>query len=226
MERAGMGAAARRAADRVTGRQLGTVALLCLLGVACRAPTMLAPATPSTPGWAVRALVLGRVQVSINGRPVRVGPQGRGARIRGSGYDQAAPVLAEGSLTMLVFRSTQGGGEFRFDVPDDTGGLEVLLPPGRYEIRLRYDDWLLGTPVVLDAPAAGERYYVGTLRADLFRRRSLRGWWARAFGGSVPQRDNDFAITDDWEWARQHLGAFSAQPASVQKRLMTVGSSR
>ncbi len=235
MECVGIGAAPpRRAAWRgargsdreAKWRRLGTVALICLLGAACRAPTMLAPATPSTPGAALRALVLGRVQISINGRPVRVGPQGRGARIRSSGYDQAAPVYAEGSLTMLVFRNTQGGEEFGFDVPDDKGGFEVLLPPGRYEIRLRYDDWLSGTPVVLDAPAAGERYYVGTLHADLLRRRSVRGWWARAFGGAIPQRDSDFSVTDEWEWARENLGAFSAEPVRVQKRLMDVAQAR
>jgi hypothetical protein len=201
-------------------------ALLGLLGAACHAPTMLAPATPGTPGASLRALVLGRVQISINGRPVRVGPEGRGARIRSSGWDQAAPVYAEDSLTMLVFRNTLTGAQFGFDVPDDTGGFEVLLPPGQYAIRLRYDDWLSDTPAILDAPVAGERYYVGTLRADLFRRRSLRGWWARAFGGAVPRQDSDFSVTDDWDWARANLAALSAEPLRVERRLMRVAQAR
>lgn len=212
---------------RVTNRRrLLSVVLLCLLGAACRAPTMLAPATPTTPGVSLRALVLGRIQISINGRPVRVGPEGRGARIRDSGYGKPAPVYAEDALTMLVFRDVHSGDEFGFDVPDDTGGFEVLLPPGRYAIRLRYDDWLSETPALFDAPVAGDQYYVGTLRADLFRRRSIRGWWARAFGGAVPRKDSDFAVTDEWEWARANLDAFSARPLRAQKRLMDVGQSR
>ena len=225
----------RASAYRHTQRRLGVVAaFLCLLAAACRPPTMLAPATPAAPGASQRALVAGRIQLSIKGRPVRVGPEGRGARVRASGLDQPRPGSAAGldqprpgltadALTMIVFRNVHGGDEFGLDVPDDTGGFEVLLPPGQYAIRLRYEDWLLETPAILDAPAAGAHYYVGTLRVDLFRRSSIRGWWARAFGGSVPRNVSDFAVTDDEEWARGHLRAFSVEPPYVQTRLMSVG---
>jgi hypothetical protein len=227
MEPAGIAAHAWRTTGR--GRGLSnwhrcrpeTIAALCLLAAACRPPTMVAPATPNAPGAAQRALVLGRVQMAINGRPVRVA-EGRGTPPRGSAGDQAAPKYAETALTMLVFRNLESRDEFAFDVPDDSGGFEVLLPPGRYSIRLRYEDWLSATPAMFDAAAAGESYYVGTLRADLFRRRSLRGWWARAFGGTIPRDDSDFAVTDEWEWARANLGAFSSQPTRVRKRLMSV----
>jgi hypothetical protein len=188
---------------------------------------MLVPATPSSPGASVHALVLGRIQVSVGGRPVRVGAGvgGAGASVSPSSWSQGTSRSVADSLTMLVFRDLRSGEEFGFEIPDETGRFELLLPPGEYTIRLRYEEWLSETPVTFEAPEAGAQYYIGTLHADLFRGRSLRGWWARVFGGNVPATDSHFAVIDDWQWARAHLRAFEAPQPRVQKQLMTLQGS-
>jgi len=170
---------------------------------------------------------MGRIQVYIGGKPVRFGRQRYGADGREPQWPGTTPwdeppagLLGEESLTMVVFRSLKGDEEFAFEVEDESGRFEVLLPPGQYAIKLRCGKWLAETPAQFDAPEQGRQYYVGTLRVDLFRRRSPWGWFVRFFGGTLPRGDTGFAVADEWEWARANLRSFAEVPAGIEKRLM------
>jgi hypothetical protein len=184
----------------------------------CRPPTVVTTASPSSPGASVYALVLGRVQVSIAGQPARVGPQAwRSARAYADGITVEAE---EDALTALIFEGSRGGDRFAYEIEDETGRIEVLLPPGRYRVTLRYDKWWSKTPATLDVPEGGVSYYVGTLYVGLFRERSLRGVWVRAVGGTVPRADTSFAIADEWDWAQANLRGLAGGRATPDKRLM------
>jgi len=206
--------------------QLAFVALL-VGSLGCRAPTVIPSATPGAPGASLRALVIGRIQVYIGGKPVRFGRQRYGADGRGLEWPGTTPwdeppvgLLGEETLTMVVFRSLKGDEKFAFEVEDESGRFEVLLPPGRYAIQLRCGKWLAETPAQFDAPEQGRQYYVGTLQVDLFRQRSPLGWFVRFFGGTLPRGDTGFAVADEWEWARANLRSFAEGPAGIEKRLM------
>lgn len=194
---------------------------------------MIPSATASSPGASRRALVLGRIQVFLSGRPASVGPAALEARVGGSewgggpGGEQPAPLRGgERAAVAITFRHLRTGERFTYEVEDDSGRFEILLPPGRYAIKLRYDEWLSDTPALLDAPEPGQHYYVGTLQADLFRRRSLRGSWARIFGGAVPGGDSHFNVLDEWEWGKVNLRSLAAEPIVVQRRLMSLEATR
>jgi hypothetical protein len=163
--------------------------------------------------------VLGRVQVSIAGQPARVGPRAWSAG--GRAYGDGVTVEAEeDALTALIFEGRRSGDRFFYEVEDETGRIEVLLPPGRYGVILRYDKWQSKTPATLDVPDGGVSYYVGTLHVGLFRERSLRGVWVRAVGGTVPRADTSFAVSDEWDWAQANLRALAGGRTAADKRLM------
>ena len=113
-----------------------------------------------------------------------------------------------------------------FDVDDETGRFEVMLRPGRYRVGLRYYKWFSGTSARFDVPIPRGRYYIGTLRVDLFRRPSLLGRWARLIGGTVPQNDSDFAVVDEWQWAEANLPLLSSGQQTAEKRLMSLEEAR
>lgn len=214
-------------------RSLLAAALLCVSTAGCNPPTIISSATPASPGASHRALVLGRIQVFLSGQPASVGPAAHEARVRGSewtggsGWDEPAPLRGgERAATAITFRNVLTGKRFAYEVEDDSGRFEVLLPPGQYAIKLRYDEWLSDTPARFDAPEAGEPCYVGTLHADLFRRRSFRGSWARIFGGAVPSGDSDFRVRDEWEWAQDNLRFLAAGAVTPQRCLMRLEAVR
>ena len=212
------GAHPGRAAARLAAATFVSVAT-----AACTAPTMLESATPSSPGRSVRALVLGRVQVYVRGQAARVGPAGRPAtRDAGEWGGGAPPVFAPEADTMIVFESLRTGDRYGYELPDDTGGFQVLLPPGRYEIKLRFEKYLVDTPARFEAPEGGQQYYIGTLRAKLFQTDSVLGWRTRIFGGRIPSADSDFRVVDEWDWATDNLRAFSERPVRVEKYLMAL----
>jgi hypothetical protein len=209
-----------------TPLQLALAAFL-VGSLGCSAPTVISSATPGAPGASLRALVVGRIQVYISGTPVRFGHQRYAANGRGREWPGTTPwdeppagLLGEETLTMVIFRSLKNDEKFAFELDDESGRFEVLLPPGRYAIQLRCGKWLAETPARFDAPEQGRQYYVGTLRVDLFQRRSLQGWFVRFFGGTLPRGDTGFAVVDEWEWARANLGSFAEGPVGIEKRLM------
>jgi hypothetical protein len=197
-----------------------------LLGAGgCSRPTMLETATASSPGKSVRALVLGRLQVTVAGQPVRVGPAGPPPQGSAQWEGAEAPLLGEETDTMILFERLRTGELFGYDLPDDTGRFEVLLPPGRYGVKLRYEKYLVATPARFEATEAGQQYYIGTLQAQLFRRGSVLGWRARIFGGNIPSSQRDFRVIDEWDWAKDNLRAFRQRPVRAEKHLMSLRSS-
>jgi hypothetical protein len=148
------------------------------------------------------------------GQAVRVGPE-PGMADDTSGGDR--------TLTTLVFQNSNTSKKFAFDMDNEDGRFEVMLPPGEYGIRLRYHTWLSGTPAHSDVPEAAKRYYVGTLRVDLFRHTSILGFPARVFGGTVPQGDSDFDVLDEWEWTQANLQVPFPVQVTAEKRLMHLG---
>lgn len=200
--------------------------LACTLAhTGCRPPTVVTTASPTSPGVSIYALVLGRVQVSVAGQPARVGPRAWGAGAGPYADGIMAVEAEEDALTALIFEGLRSGDRFAYEIEDETGRIEVLLPPGRYRMTLRYDKWWSNTPVMLSVPEGGVAYYVGTLQVGLFRERSLRGMWVRVFGGTVPRDDTSFTVVDEWEWAQANLRALAGGRTTADKRLMQLEKS-
>ena len=201
------------------------VAPLLLWAAACRPPTVLGTATPSTPGASVHAFVIGRVQVLVAGKPVALGPRVRGGGSGPYAGGMSAVEAEDDALTAVLFEHLRSGDRYVYEIADESGRFEVLLPAGRYGITLRYDKWWSKTPAVFHLAEGGVSYYVGTLRVDLFRDRSARGLWVRTFGGAVPRGDTGFAVVDEWDWARESLDGFRQATTTPEKRLMRLESS-
>lgn len=161
-----------------------------------------------------RALVLGRVQVFRAGQQVRVGPVGHAEESGVSGGDR--------TLAEIRFRNLSTNRSFSYDVTDDEGGFEVFLPPGQYAVTLRYFTWTQATPARFEVDGGG-RYYIGTLRVSLLKRWSMGGMWARTFGGTIPEKDSDFSVVDQWDWAEAHLPMLTSGQVRAEKRLMRLG---
>jgi len=121
---------------------------------------------------------------------------------------------------MLVFHRLDGGGQFAFEVADESGRFEVLLPKGWYRIQLQCGKWIVETPARFNAPQGGSRYYVGTLKVNMFQRRSFFGWFVRFFGGTLRSGDTGFAVVDEWQWAQANLQSLAEGAENVEKRLM------
>ena len=191
------------------------VALAACLG-GCAVPARIPGATSAGLDNPNRALILGRIQVFRAEQQARVGPVGYAEE---SGLDGGERTLTEMRFHNLATRKT-----FVYDVTDHEGGFEVLLPPGPYEIKLRYFKWLQATPARFEAEG-GDRSYIGTLRVHLLRRWSLGGLFARTFGGTIPEKDSDFAVVDEWDWAEDNLPLLSSGQVTAEKRLMRLGES-
>jgi hypothetical protein len=185
---------------------------VCLGG--CTMPTRIPSATSAGMDNPNRALILGRIQVFRAGQQARVGPVGHAEE---SGLDGG-----ERTLTEMRFHNLSTKKTFVHDITDGGGGFEVFLPPGQYEIKLRYFKWLQATPARFQAEG-GDRSYIGTLRVHLLRRWSVGGLWARAFGGTIPEKDSDFAVIDQWDWAEDNLPLLSSGQTTAEKRLMRLG---
>jgi hypothetical protein len=100
---------------------------------------------------------------------------------------------------------------------DPGGRFRWSLPPGTYVIdRINYRDPMTGNyfivpKVAFQIPAAGQIYYVGTLRADATTDRGFLG-----VSGAT-----DFSIIDNYRSeARNFQTLVGAPPSQVTKRLM------
>lgn len=191
---------------------LGAMVAIIALGGCSVVPVKIPAATMGGLDSPNRALVLGRVQVFRGGQQVRVGPVGHSEESGVSGGDR--------TLTELRFHNVSTGRRFSYDVTDDEGGFEVFLPPGQYRIALRYFTWTQATPARFEVDG-GNNYYIGTLRVRLLSRWSIGGLWARTFGGTIPEKDSDFAVVDQWDWAEANLSMLAH--VSAEKRLMRLG---
>jgi hypothetical protein len=197
------------------GKIWSLVALAVCLG-GCAVPARIPGATSAEVDNPNRALILGRIQVFRAGQQARVGPVGYAEE---SGLDGGERTLTEMRFHNLTTKKT-----FVYDVTDHEGGFEVLLPPGQYAIKLRYFKWLQATPARFEAEG-GDRSYIGTLRVHLLRRWSVGGIFARTFGGTIPEKDSDFAVVDQWDWAEENLPLLSSGQVTAEKRLMRLGES-
>jgi hypothetical protein len=211
------------------------IAVAAMIGLAgCAAPTIITRATPDSPGTSVHALVLGRVEILVAGAPVGIVPTrstaaspygGAPPVMQGAGrdvYGPGGPVLHDADPTLVVFEDLLSGRRYAYEIEDESGAFAVLLPVGRYGVGLRYDEWLADTPARIELSRGGTPYYVGTLRVNFFRERSVRGLWVRAVGGTVPRGDSDFGVTDEWEKTRSALQPFGWGTVLPEKRLMSV----
>ncbi len=212
--------------------------IAAVIGLAgCAAPTIITRATPESPGVSVHALVLGRVEFLVAGAPVGIVPTRSAARspyggappvVQGAGrdaYGPGGPVLHDADPTFVLFEDLLSGRRYAYEIEDESGTFAVLLPVGRYGVGLRYDEWLADTPARIELPKGGTPYYVGTLRVNFFRERSLRGLWVRAVGGTVPRGDSDFDVIDEWGKTRPALLPLGWGAVEPEKPLMRLAPS-
>jgi hypothetical protein len=203
------------------GRLLVLTALL-IANVGCSVPTEVPAASPAALNSLTRSLVLGRLQVR--------GAEAVGAAWQDPHYGAAEArtdtMQGEPTLATLVVHNVDTDRKYSFLVDDESSRFEIMLPPGSYTVAFQYFKWLCETPATFDVPDAGRGYYIGTLRVDLFSRRSLRGWMARFFGGTIPKTDSDFVVLDEWETAADDFAVLAAGAMAPNRQLMRLGAAR
>jgi hypothetical protein len=144
-----------------------------------------------------RSVVIGRVEIYKEGQRVNVGP--RTAPL--FGWITGARPLTD---LHLVARHSHGE-KMNIEIQDADGWFVAQLPAGKYGMGIRYYIYLFDTPATVAIPEGGRRYYVGTLRVNLFVRGSFQGGIAETAGGVIPQDDIDFTVVRDD--LGSHLGA-------------------